>query len=454
MYGANFRVYCIRPDAVIVPTLEVSWPDGTTGRYSVVEWDAPGVGTFERRVVKDGFGQAVDGFDPLTPNLEHRETTVTLIDDESRSIMRKLEGPYDCRRATAVTKDASPYLAYADWEIRQAGLLDRWSYHDGRLVDLVLRTDARWLDCRAPKFAISPSEWESCPNASRGIYLPTLWGSHDGQSITGQGFVPTIPVRFVAGALRWDLICHGGTYAVPRVYLHSGGTVTLKTSGVDYVVEGYLVGGKWCVVVRWLGGHIPAAADVVQVDADGMTFVGTGGGAALVTNPVRQLRLWIANFGFGSWRTGPWLSEADVPIDGASWSAAEAYAAAHRLEGAWRTGGTTEQERVEDVIRRWLESWQIFRAWWTPAGKLALTALDVDWPGLGNGDAYDLIREDDCGQLPVVEDDPTGIVNRVTCTHLFEAATGKSWASLDVEDPASPEGVENVRMEYGAARFS
>jgi hypothetical protein len=451
MYGAAFRAYCVRPDAVIVPTLEVSWPDGTVGRYSTAEWDVAGVGTFARQAPADGFGDSVDGFDPLTANLEGREITVTLIDND-REIMKRLER-YDCRRSRAVAKHAAPALGYGDWETLLDGILDRWSYHDGGLVDLVIRTDARWMDCRAPKFALSPAEWEGLPNASRGIYLPTPFGSHDGQSLSAKGFWPTTCVRFAAGTLRWDLICHGGTYAVPRVYLHSGGTVTLKTSGVDYAVEGYLVGGKWCVVVRWLPGHIPAADDTVQVDIDGMTTIGPGGGA-LVTNPVQQLRLWAVNFGYGSWRAGAGLPDSSAPIDSAWWSMSEAYAAAHHLEGSWGVGGTTAQGRVEDVFRRWLETWPMFRPWWTPAGKLAILPLALVWPGMGSGDAFDLVREDDCGQLPTVEDDSTGLISSVSLAHLYEAATGKSWASLDVQDPSRPEGAESVAMEYGSARFA
>lgn len=458
-YTAGMKAYLARADALIVPTVEVTWP-GTwpAGRYSSSSFGMAGVGQFVEAVRPATFGDVTDGFDPRMPGLTELETTVTMI-DRDRSLMKILEGPYDCRRTRIVAKWGSPFLAYADWEVLLDGILDRWSYHDSCLVDLTFRTDARWLDSKIPREPLSPAEWPDLPNGSRGIYLPQILGSHDGQNLSGKGFVPTVMARYSAGSLRWDVISHGNV-AAPRVYLSSGGTTDrtglpafgLKTSGVHYAVEGYLIGGKWCTVIRWLPGQIPAVDDVVQCDVEG--FRTTSDGTRVVTNPVAQMRLWLVNFGWGRWLTGPWLSEASSPLDSASWSAAEAAAELHKLEGAFYVGGTTEQRRVREVLEGWLNSWRMFRCWWTPAGKLAIRALDVAHPGVGNGDDFSLVRKEDFGEGFQVADSASGIANRVSMTHLFEAATGKSWASLDVQDLSQDEDVTvNVRMEHSAARY-
>jgi hypothetical protein len=445
-YSAAFRAYAVRHDKDIVPTLEVTWPgDWPAGRYSSSAFAVASLGQFVEAVSPATFGDITDGYEARTTGLTQLETTVTLI-DKDRSITRILEGPYECRRARAVACWGSPGLARADWETLLDGMLDRWAYHDGYLVDLTIRTDARWLDGRSRE-VLSPAEWANLPDASRGIYLPNVFGSHDGQNMTAQGFVPTTMVRFSAGSLRWDLVAHGAMSSVPRVYQNG----TLKTAGVHYSIAYPVVGGKLCTVIQWI--VIPAATDTVQCDVDGATNVGAGGGT-LVTNPVTQMRLWLVNHGWGRWLTGAYLSEASSPLDSTSWSLAEAYAAKYLLEGAFRVGGTTEPARVEDVFKAWLDGWRIFRAWWTPAGKLGLRAFELTHPGVGNGDEFDLVRKGDFLSRPEVSDDVTGLVSRVSLTHLYEAASGKAWGALDVQDLSQDEqATESVRMEHSAARF-
>jgi hypothetical protein len=457
-YAAAFKTYCVRPDAAIVPTLEITWPgDWPAGRYSSSAFAVAGLGQFVEAVSPASFGDITDGYEARTTGLTQLETTVTLI-DKDRSIMRILEGPYECRRARAVACWGSPGLARADWETLLDGIIDRWAYHDGCLVDLTIRTDARWLDGRARE-VLSPAEWANLPDASRGIYMPNVFGSHDGQNITALGFVPTVMVRFSAGALRWDLVAHGAMSAVPRVYLNGAAdrtglpTLGLKTVSVHYSIAYPIVGGKLCTVIQWLGGSIPAVGDTVQCDVDGVTNVGAGGGT-LVTNPVTQMRLWLVNHGWGRWLAGAYLSEASSPLDSASWSLAEAYAALHGLEGAFRVGGTAEPARVEDEFKKWLDGWRIFRAWWTPAGKIGLRAFELTHPGVGTGDEFDLVRKADFLSRPEVSDDVSGLASRVSLTHLFEAASGKAHGALDVQDLSQDEqATENVRMEFSAARF-
>jgi len=365
----------------IRPTLEVAWPgEAAPGRYSTADLAIAGVGNFEARI--ESIQEPTEGVTPRYAGVAVLETTVTLIDDDRR-IMHRFEGPRKCRRITATVKQGSPDPAvpYADWSVALAGIVDRWKFHGGHLVDLVIRTDDRWLDSPVFRLGILQSEWEDLPAANRGVWMPQVFGIWDSRGLSDRGFIPTINVALRSTTLRWDLISHGWMQSVPRVYVGSGDTFAIAPT-TNYAINRIFRNGEDITLIVWDPSFCPAEDQEVRVDCSGLTLDGTiptqaeidaDPEANLAYNPVAQIRLWLRLYARNLWRQGAY--PAEVGIDEAAWDAAEEYAERYGLRGAIRLGGSKEQRTALDIVTEWLGNWTMFRPYWTAAGLLAMGSL-------------------------------------------------------------------------------
>jgi hypothetical protein len=386
---------------------------------------------------------------------------VTLADDDRR-IMRRLEGPANCRRVVATIKQGSPNPAvpYADWSVALAGIVDRWKFHGGHLVDLVIRTDDRWLDSPVFRLGILQSEWEDLPEETRGTWMPQVFGIWDSRGLSDKGFIPTIKVASRGDSLRWDFISHGWMQSVPRVYVGSGDTFTVAPTS-NYAINRIFRNGEYITLIVWGGTAevTPAEGQEVRVDCSGLTIDGTiptqaeidaDPAANLSYNPVAQLRLWLRLYARNLWRQGTYPAEIGIAV--AAWDEAEEYAERYGLRGAIRLGGSKDQRTALEVITEWLGNWTMFRPYWTAAGELAMGVLDPRWPGYGTGSYFNLIRDESehvLAKYPV-ESDPEGVINRVSAEHLYDAAQNKSWGTLEVQDLTQEEDhTHDMRMTMG-----
>jgi hypothetical protein len=457
-FSTALRAYLEAGGDDIRPTLEVEWPEeDEAGRYSIGDLAVPGVGMFEGRITQ--IQEPTEGVTARFSGIAVLETTVTLADDDRR-IMRRLEGAADCRRIVATVKQASPDVPYADWSVALAGIVDRWRFYGGHLIDLVIRTDDRWLESPVFKLPILQAEWEDLPPENRGVWMPQVFGIWDSRGLSDQGLMPTVKVAQRGDSLRWDLVCHGWVQSLPRLYVGTGDSFALASTA-NYYVNRIFREGEYITLITWGGTRevTPAADQEVRVDCSGLTLDGTiptpaevaaDPEANLAYNPVAQLRLWLRLYARNLWRFGAY--PAEVGINAAAWDAAEEYAERYGLRGAFRLGGSKEQRTALDVVTEWLGNWTMFRPYWTAAGELAMGVLDPRWPGYGTGSYFNLIRDEDKHVLTKysIDLDPEGIVNRVTAEHLFDAAQNKSWASLEVQDLTQEESqTHDMRMTMG-----
>ena len=460
-YSTALREYIEGGGIEFVTTVEIVWPEqDEPGRYATADLAVPGVGNFEARI-KD-IQEPTEGVTPRYAGVAVLETTVTLIDDARRSIMRILKGPADCRRAAATVKWGSPGVPYADWYTVLAGILDRPAkFYGERLIDLVIRTDDRWLESPVLRLGIIPAEWEDLPADIGGTWMPVLFGIHDSRGLSDRGMVPTVKVASRGDSLRWDFISHGWLQSVPRVYVGSGDSFSLAPVGHFFVQRIYR-NGNYMTIIVWAGTRevTPAADQEVRVDCSGLTLDGTiptiaevaaDPEANLAYNPVAQLRLWLRLYARNLWKYGAY--PAEVGIHSASWDAAEEYAERNLLRGAFRVGGTKEQRTALDVVTEWLGNWTMFRPYWTAQGELAMGVIDTAaWPGYGTGSYFNLIRDEDRSVLsrPVFESDPEGILNRISAVHLFDLAENKSWGTLEAQDLTQDEDhAHDMRLTMG-----
>jgi hypothetical protein len=452
-FSDNLKAYLEAHGSKLVLTiLEVEWlGDEETGRYASGYFSHDD-GQYDGLISKNGVSGPSEGVDPQSSSIRSLEASVELIDVD-RSIQRILEGPREQRRAAVTLYWGVPSLARADWNIRLRGILDSWTYRDGGLVVLQIRTDDRFLDGPASRWPAVTSEWAELPDKNRNVYLPAIFGVHLSNSLSARGFIPTIYITAPTHGAKWQELVSLGYVNVTAVYRIRADVASLMTLTTDYIVVQTIVGGKALTLVEFTPAAAMLEDDTVQVDVEGLTELGDGTGT-MIANPVTQLRLFLVNFGHGSWLSGDWLSEDDSPIEPTSWAEAEAYAARYRLEGSFRVGGAVEQRSVLDVINEWLGTWTMFRPYWTPEGELAMGVMRFDWPEYGEGGFFELIREDDVVGRPQTQDDTSHIISRVSATHLFDIAGSKNWGSVDVQDVSREErSSDRLQMTDSVSKF-
>lgn len=463
-FSDAFRAYLQTPPPHRIATvLEIAWPGANPpARFGVADFPTT-TDFYVGRILENGVRDPREGVDHKSAALQVLESTVTIIDrvDEAhrgtalyRDTQRILEGQLDPQRSVCTLLWASPDLDRSDWSVRLRGNLYSWSYHDSALVDLTLRTDDRWTHGDASRWPILKGEWPSAPDASLGVYLPVVYGTHLSTNLSGRGFIPTILVQteeVEALRNRWDFVSLGYV-TVTAVFRIRNNVPTQMVLASDYTILQRIVAGKACTIIQWNLSEDILTTDTIQCDVKGLTDLGGGGGVQL-TNPVTELRHWLVNFA----APDPWLSGTYKPellIEPTSWAKAEAYAQRFHLEGGFRVGGSVDQRSVLDFVNEWLDSWQRFRPHWTPDGRLAMKVLDYEWPGQGAGTHFDLIRQRDVLNRLNVQHDPSALLSRISATHLFDLAGKKNWGSMDAEDSGRIEKVtRTVRMIDSVSKF-
>lgn len=439
LYSAAFRAAIQHRAARAIPVLRVGWPTGDE-MYSDRPVGFAGIGACRPSILSISpftFGVGLRG-----GGVAFSESVIAL-DNHLGRLTRIIEGGVDPAGSEASLFVALPGLAEADWHVGLAGVIGKPAYRD-RAVEIRLRANDAPMRGTMPKAQILKSECPSALDSSHGVYLPYLYGEHDADAVTSKGMVPLVNWQHGSGAgdCRYAL-CIGRAKAVSRVYVNG----TLQTLTTDYVVSYPIIGGKQITSIDLTAAAL-AEDIVVTADAEGYETVGDGTGE-LILNPVDQFLHKLTNFGFGDYRYGTWLDPADYPLDLASFAQASAFAATLGYEGGDHGGGTTEAEQILDAAQRWLGSWLAMRAFWTPAGKLAVRPLSFlfrgyESPGYPSAVAPVFLRPvHEIGNSFIPSSEPT-VYRRVDLSYLFGAHDQKYFQSLAVTDVSQAEEVNEA----------
>jgi len=393
------------------------------------------------------------GFDVRASNLQHVEVTITAADDD-RSVRDALEGGQQ-RGSAAIMWDVYPGDA-DNYQQLFTGILDRWSYRKGE-TDIVIRTDDLALRNYLPTWAVTKSEWPNAPSSSVGLLVPIVYGTHHSAGLSGTGMLTAISVDWTVSVIGWYAVCAGEAKEVLAVYQNG----TAKTITTHYTIDYALSrAGRAYTVIKFTAGNIPAAADVITCDVRGYETTGnTGSGTTAptgvqITNPVEQMRHLLINFAEKFWLTGAWYTSSDSAIiDAASWAECVQWAEQKQLEGAGYVGGGVEPQQVWDVLNAWLDTWGIFRAYWTAEGKIGLAVLDLSFPGYRGASDPPLLRtEDELGASAEYEMDTTNLTGSVIASYLYDENQGQYLGSLTVTDPSAPAAVSSSQQMLWAIR--
>lgn len=440
-----YQAYVAQRGARLLCVVDVALPQGAL-YLSEHAFDR-----YEPRIIPGGLGSVGGGVSLEGTTVPERRLDVT-VSNAGRRMEMLLEGAYDCRRAAVTMRRASPDLGSADWLTRFTGVLDSWDYNVEApdTVTLRCRTDDAVLrNSWAPSVAIRKAEWGegsyAMPDGIDGLYAPFLYGSHNSSGVTGGGLVP-LPCVGYSGTTGRYLVSLG------RVKTKIGTWKADKTS-ISGTLEYVTRGGKTFSTVNFTSGV--TAGLVINGDFDGFEDVGSGSGV-LITNPVRQL--WHAlGLIYSGWQAGTaWPSLSAAPVDATTWAACAAWCDSYKLEGSAYIGGTTQQNKAWVMVERWLESFPLFRLVWGPEGTLRMVNLAamLEWPGYPAASSRRFHAEADSPDRRLrFPQEAGGVVRQVSATHLYSAADGRSYGSLDVQDPAVIERVvTNVRMDWSLAR--
>jgi hypothetical protein len=435
----GYLAYVRSAEAEMVPSLRIDFPHAT--RYFSFRGGVFG------GVNHLPWLRSIEGPNPSVAKrpgqIATTEISVTLTDPDG-TLVADLES-HSSRNSPISLYSASPRLATTDWATVFVGVVDDWQLGSGS-VTIVGKPDQRQLLKNVPSTPLLRGDWPYplTNNPSYGIFPPVVYGVQDSRSTTGTGMIPTICVEYNDTDSRWRyIVSHGWTSAIPRVYSAN----VLKTLTTDYTLTRVEVGGNLFTLIDWTVAGKPAQADAVTCDVEGFETVGDGSGST-ITNPVAQLRHWLTNFVFGSYRRGLWTSSSSK-IDSASWSEAETFASVYAFEGSMYIGGTRDLRSAEDVVRTWMGSWLCFRIWWGQDGKLRIGPLS---PG-NRSPSRTWLREEGHREIPRIERDSSQMIQTVDLSHIYGEVSGRYWATLRLIDGMNTEPAqEQFDLRYSAAR--
>lgn len=438
LFSANFGAAFQPPKSLpLYPFVEIGFPGGTK-LLSESGIAVPGIGAYDGRIDPKGYQKPKRGVSNLNPSLGLVSMALTVFDPD-RVYQKILNGSPDPRRSTYTYYYGHPTaLAKADWSVRFSGVLDKWDQPAGNadLWRLYGQTDDFRLDTMFPKKQVLKQENPLAPGTSFGSYMSAIWGTFDSLSTSGKGALVSIPISIDATAgYRYNASI--GILKSIRNVFKNGALQTLTT---NYTIDFPVLFGTQITRITMVQATV--AGDVITFDADGYETVGDGTGT-LILNPVDQMKHRLVNFVFGDYRSGPWLADATAPIDVGSFAAASTYAGNANYEGSNHEGGTTTQRRGRDSINEWLTSWQAFKLYWTPQGKLGIVpVLNPKHPGYGTspGWLYGPALEKGVTFMPPGID-PSSIYGRVDVKYLEDPSANKQWASLAVQDTFAQEKV-------------
>jgi len=421
--------------------VDIGLPDASSRLRSISDRGIATPTTFYApAITRGGISRAGAAVSERTGGLSSREFS-TAIEDTSGEF-RVLVARYAnrLRRSTVVARIGIPGVAQDDWCPHSTGILDSWEKAGAASWTLQYRTDDLPLTTKFPTAAFTASDWPNCDPDILGKFAPIVLGIHNSngvQSASGTGMVPTFHVDT---ALYRHAISLGKLKAVVPVY---GDGVAISAGDYSIVYVTTASGRDWTVVQFNVSTH---EAKAITVDCQGLTDMGDGSGS-VVTNPVKQLQLLLANFVFADWRAGAWLAPSllDLP----AWWDAALYADRKGFEGSDYYGAT--QTTGQAAIESWAGTWKL-KPWWTGEGKIALAILDHSLQEY-LGDALPWIRGRGDLRSFKLSTDTRQIASEVLVQYLPIASGGgmgetMKLQDLDVVDVAS----RSITMPQSAAR--
>jgi hypothetical protein len=418
--------------------------DITFPYYGLVRWteETPASGTYRAG------GRLIEGVGAVSQSLSQRPSDLGLqtvsfkVADTDFAVSKMLAGRYNCRRSPVTIRWGHPAVAETDWFASFTGILDDWSAASSA-VTINATTDDRPLQGFVERRQVLKGWAPYCPADVLGTYVPVVLGSHDANGLTVGGQIPLVPYAIDSG-LGWYkyVVSLGCCKAVNRVYKGS----TLLTVTTNYTVQQESLGGMWLTTVYLVGGTTATATDVITADVDGLTDTNLTTGA-VITNPADLLSFAIVSLIYNNWDGVTQYDETDAPIDATSFSAAGSYFSTFKGEGAYRLGGTKEQQTGLALVNSWLKSHLMVRARWSNAGTIGLKVIDHRWSPY----SYDyLVRSNDVNGAFGFGTSASDIISKVAVEYLYGDAPGKYWQRLETQDLARWE-VEKVSQSYSLA---
>src|SRR5262245_66659169 len=101
----------------------------------------------------------------------------------------------------------------------------------------------------------------------------------------------------------------------------------------------------------------------------------------LILDPARQILNLLGVFGFQAYKSGAFPDPADAPLDVPTFETIGDFLTLLGYEGSRWIGGQ-DQVRLNEELQTWLTDHEL-RAFWTPAGKLAVGVNDPRVPAFG-----------------------------------------------------------------------
>lgn len=454
VFSANFRA-ALASGEKFVPFVSIAWPSGTK-RYGVSP-RAIGGHPLEPRLLSGG---TVSSAIPLTPGgLSFPEASFNFADADGE-ITRLLEASGEPRGVACAAVWGMASLLEVDWYTLFGGILDRAeSGEGGYSKTLFARANDRPLQGNADKATFLPAEFPKAPPATWNTFFPRIYGSMSALNLsTTACMVPCIPWSIDAGEGYRYTPTMGHALSVPRV--RKNGTLLTLGGGADYTLS-YPIRGKLFTSIDMVAAT--TVTDIITCDIDGLESVGDGTGV-LISNPVDQLKHFLANFGFGDWRYGPaWNDPEAYPIDLASFARATSFASAFLPPGSMRFGGGAQPQALNDMLQSWFNSWPCFRPYWSERGQLALGVLEHRFHGVGSpGFTSDVDAVFVRGQAQEIgvsfedSEDTSNLINRVDLEALFgldaDGKTRKAYQNISVQDVSQEDaGAQSYALQYSLA---
>ena len=275
------------------------------------------------------------------------ETAVGVADTEG-TLLNMLE-TYDPRGSAAVIDWATPTLALADWEPGFSGIVSDWD-RKGLFTRLILKTDDTVLRKPIPPGIYTRAEWGSADEATIfGTSMPLVFGVHDSFQITGRGMLPATNMRYDKDLGFWWLASVDRMTDIERIYFDG-----LASSTAFTVVRG-VYGQNYLTIISVASGLEPDKGVVLSFDGSAMDSDGLIAGTTLTGAP-DQLRAIIEEYTYRSAPLSGWRGAHSI-CEATSWDAVSEYFALHKIESAYRTGGSQEAETCAEIIDSFLDAY-------------------------------------------------------------------------------------------------
>jgi hypothetical protein len=415
-FSSNFRAEVLGQRRIL-PVLEMVLPD-KTWRLAGSPIAIKGQGQYEPRIRKGGWGSVSSGGTDRNGKLEAVQTSVTC-DDTDRAFMALkygARGP-EVRGSAATMKCVLTHGAYADAWTFFRGIV--WDIEHGanRSAKILFRVDDLPLQREVPKLALA-SYFPAAKADALGLYAPVVYGVHDSTGLSSdKGMIKALHVDTIGNRY---LVTQGWAKSVRRVYV--GGV--LQTTGFT-ITNPEINGVRWTLV----DFNNPQTEDVT-VDVEGLEATGDGSGA-LLTNPVTQLKHWLVNFVWNTYRSGTYFLDASAPIDVASFTEAADFLDVLGMPGShiFPAARTTGEKALSEFVDQ-----MNMQCFWSDAGTLSIrprpareTDLygDSEWIRYGDGKTMRDFAHKEMSD---------GIADAVSVRHAFFHAQNDYAQELDVRD--------------------